>query len=303
MAEDKKEITLEISEGMAHIEYRMPAALSLDSIEDLLPRWRKFKQQFQIFLTAAGFERLSETRKAALLLNCIGVEAQDLYINILKKDEGTQKYDQVLKAFDDYFTPKQNEVINTFNFNNRNQEEGESFDNFYSNIKKLVKNCNFKDFEDRMLRDRIVMGIKDRNLQQKLLEISDLTLDKAVNRCRAAELSREHVKIIQKLDESPLSVDTITNHQARNTTKLEAKYNNNFNNNRQFSNNNFSKNYYHCLKCNREHGPRQCPAYGKTCAKCLKLNHFASGCRNKKVQDLEKIDHIDIEDNNLVQDL
>lgn len=279
MGEGKQEL-----QEMSTIEYRMPQPLSLDAVEDLLPRWKKFKQQFQIFLTAAGFERLSESRKAAILLNCIGADAQELYFNILSKDEDSQKYEEVLKAFDDYFTPKQNEVINAFIFNNRKQEEGESFDNFYTQIKKLVKNCAYNDMEDRMLRDRIVMGISDKNLQQKLLEVNDLTLDKAVNRCRAAELSKEHMKNIQKQAELTLSVDKINKEQGQSPNDKGAKYNKQFN-----------KNFYHCLKCSREHGPRQCPAYGKKCNKCFKLNHFASGCKNR-VQEIDKIEQLNNKD-------
>lgn len=296
MAEENKEHM-----GMAHFDYRVPEALSLDTVEDLLPRWKRFKQQFQIFVTAAGFDRISESRKAALLLNCIGTEAQDLYLNVLKKNEEIDKYEHILKIFDDYFAPKQNEVMNTFNFNNRRQEDGENFDSFYSNIKQLVKNCNFMDLESRMLRDRIVMGIRDRNLQRKLLEIKDLTLDMAVDKCRAAELSREHMKRIQENDKSSVSVDTLYNHREHSHNKTEAKY---MYSNRNRQNNNFNKKYYHCLKCNQEHGPRQCPAFGKTCSKCKKLNHFASGCRNKSVDVLENVENINEGDkNNSVQDL
>ncbi|KAG6444152.1 hypothetical protein O3G_MSEX003200 [Manduca sexta] len=49
-----------------------------------------------------------------------------------------------------------------------------------------------------MLRGRIVMGITDKHLQWKLLEICDPTFDKAVKKCKAAELSREHARAMQK---------------------------------------------------------------------------------------------------------
>ena len=34
-----------------------------------------------------------------------------------------------------------------------------------------------------------------------------------------------------------------------------------------------------CSRCGYEHKPRQCPAYGKKCAKCRVLGHFARVCR------------------------
>ncbi|CAH0716116.1 unnamed protein product, partial [Brenthis ino] len=42
-----------------------------------------------------------------------------------------------------------------------------------------------------MIRDRIFIGVKEQRIQQKLLEVKDLTMAKAVDICRSAELSRE----------------------------------------------------------------------------------------------------------------
>jgi hypothetical protein len=33
-----------------------------------------------------------------------------------------------------------------------------------------------------------------------------------------------------------------------------------------------------CQNCGGNHQPRRCPAYGKTCNACNKLNHFAKLC-------------------------
>ena len=37
-----------------------------------------------------------------------------------------------------------------------------------------------------------------------------------------------------------------------------------------------------CKFCGRRHDRGRCPAYGKTCTKCSKLNHFATVCRSTK---------------------
>lgn len=182
--------------GSSSVEYRMPAPLRLD-VTDLLPEWLGFKQRFQIFLTAAGLDRVVDARKVAIFLNTVGHDAQELYFNVLKKEE-TTKYEDIIKIFDKHFATKQNELINAYTFNQRKQEDGESFDFFYTELRKLVKNCSYKDQEDRMLRDRIVIGVTDKKLQQKLLAVSDLTLDKAVDMCRASELSKTQVKMMQQ---------------------------------------------------------------------------------------------------------
>lgn len=288
----------------------LPQSLILDEIENCWPQWQRFKLAFKVFLLAAGYEKLSEARKAALLLNCIGPQAQELYFNVLKTDEEKVKLTELIKIFDEYFQPKQNEVINSYTFNKRNQEEGELFDTFYSSIRKIAQNCNYGDKQDRMLRDRIVIGVREQRTQQKLLEIKDLSLSKAVDICRSAELSREQVKVLNKTEVQAVKADRTSQQLA--STHSKAKYSSSKNrpqssNNRslytKYSNNNnnkieFNKNHYRCKKCNTDHGPRQCPAYGKICNKCKKLNHFSVGCRS-----LSKQVHNISDENNKVHDL
>lgn len=128
-----------------------------------------------------------------------------------------------------------------------------------------------------MLRDRIVIGVRDQRLQQKLLEVKDLTVMRAVDICRAGELSREHIKMLSNTEVQQV-------HGAKTTTQPasaeEGKVKYPFNRDRSYikSNRQYNSTYYLCKKCNSEHGPRQCPAYGKTCTKCKKMNHFARGC-------------------------
>ncbi|CAG5046614.1 unnamed protein product [Parnassius apollo] len=155
-------------------ECRIPQELILDDIENCWPRWQRFKQSFNIYILAAGYEKLAVTRKSAILLNCIGQQAQDSYLNTLKtEDSNKAELQEVIRIFDDYIIPKQNEVINSYNFNKRSQEGGESFDFFYTSVRKLADNCNFADQKKRMFQNRIVIGIQDRRVQQKLHEIKD----------------------------------------------------------------------------------------------------------------------------------
>lgn len=271
------------------MEYKMPSALNLESMGDNLQKWKNFKQQLEIFITAAGLDRASETRKSAILLNFIGKEGQDIYFNILKQNQENLKYEELVRKFDEYFEPQHNELVSSFKFNKKVQEDGETWDNFYSEIKRLAKICNFGEMENRMLRDKIVMGIRDIKVQRRLLESSSLTLEQAVAVCRAAEISKEHVQILQK-NEALQEVDVI-NKQLVSSAKNKAKYS---------RNSSYNNKFYRCKKCNREHGPAQCPAYGKTCTLCHKTNHFAVGCRNKfrnSVQEIkESQDHCEVQD-------
>ena len=65
----------------------------------------------------------------------------------------------VLDKFEQFCLGEANEIYETFLFNKRNQEEGETIDAYVSCLLKFAKTCNFKANEERMLRDRIVCGV------------------------------------------------------------------------------------------------------------------------------------------------
>ncbi|KAL4715298.1 hypothetical protein ACJJTC_010868 [Scirpophaga incertulas] len=217
----------EETEAMSGVEYRMPTPLNLDNLDEIYPQWKRFQASFNIFLLAAGLNKVTETRKAAIFLNCIGRSAQDLYFNTLKNPD-KEKLEDIVEIFENYFKPKNNEIINTFHFNQRKQQDGENFDAFYSDLRKIAQNCNFESFFERMLRDRIIHGIQDRHVQQKLLEKKELTLEQTVDICRTSELSKEHVKIITEQQTSLHDVDAVQAKQPafqHNITKAKVSEN------------------------------------------------------------------------------
>ncbi len=66
-------------------------------------------------------------------------------------------------------------------FNQRIQEEGEAVDVF---ITALYAQCTYGALKEEMIRDKIVVGIRDAGLSLKLQLDPDLTLHKAVTQTR-----------------------------------------------------------------------------------------------------------------------
>ena len=58
----------------------------------------------------------------------------------------------------------------------------------------MAKTFDFGRLEDRLLRDRVVMGILDENLRSKLLEVRQLDLRQCIDCCRAFESSKLKTK-------------------------------------------------------------------------------------------------------------
>lgn len=64
---------------------------------------------------------------------------------------------------------------------------------FIRNLYELAEHCEFGTRRDEQIRDRIVIGILDKSLSQKLQMKSDLTLDTAIQMARQSELVKVQV--------------------------------------------------------------------------------------------------------------
>lgn len=291
---------------------RKPDRLQIEG--NLAENWRKFKRNFDIYMSANELNLKSDAVKVNVFLNIIGHDAVEIYDTFKLTELQQTHYVSVIRAFDDFCKPKTNPVYERFVFWQRQQKEGESFDVFHVDIKRLVKNCGFGENEKEMLRDRIVIGIANKNLQKRLLETADLTYDKAVEKCKANEATQGHVDEMSKSTATvhELKRDNGNSNknsggvQARNAYDRKPQWNGRQHNGneRQQKNwhqqqqqntkmsNRFDKEEQTCKFCNYKHkfGSGFCPAYGKQCSICKKNNHFQSVCRVKNVQAINSVD-------------
>ncbi|KAL5505767.1 hypothetical protein EMCRGX_G007263 [Ephydatia muelleri] len=77
-------------------------------------------------------------------------------------------------------------------------KDSESVSQFVAELRKLSEFCEFGDTLDVMLRDRLVCGVRNQKLQQRLLAESNLTFTKAFGIAQTAELSEQNAKDLQR---------------------------------------------------------------------------------------------------------
>ncbi|XP_043241537.1 uncharacterized protein LOC122391560 isoform X1 [Amphibalanus amphitrite] len=130
-----------------------------------------------------------EEQKAAL----IALLDDDL-IRLLKYslgvdlDDANVTTDVIIQQIGDHLRKQRNVILDRRDFFQRVQEAGESFNDFLMAIKEIHDFCNFCDHcQDDQLRDKIVTGIRDTIVLEELLADESLTLQKAINICRARE--------------------------------------------------------------------------------------------------------------------
>ena len=83
----------------------------------------------------------------------------------------------------------------------RVQETGDSFDSFLTALRSFVKTCNFGSMQDRMIRDRVVVGVRDNSTRKKLLAENKLTPNKCTDICRASETTSKQLKEMSQAEE------------------------------------------------------------------------------------------------------
>lgn len=260
---------------------------------NLAENWRVFRANFEIFATAIEITKKGEAVKVAIFLNAIGPDAVEVYNSLNLAEEVKASYEAVIQAFDDFCKPKTNEVYEAFLFYNRFQGKEEPFDTFYMDIKKLIRTCGFGASETRMLRDRIVHGIADKQLQKKMLETEPLDCAKAVSMAKAAEAARRQVNEMQRHSTHTSTVDALTvERRERETNKGHSAKQNERNGHEQRRQRNRrgerrsgdEQSSSKCKYCDLSHSAGKCPAYGQKCKKCGKNNHYAVVCHTKTVR-------------------
>ena len=146
----------------------------------------------------------------------------------------------------------------------------------------MSKSSEFGDLTDSLIKDRLVCGVIKDSVQSRLLRETELTLQKAIDVCRAAETSSQQMKVIQ----SSSSGVTGGNVDVVNRKIVKSKSLKNTDNKPAGS-----TRKQKCRKCGYNHEPRKCLAFGKLCHNCKKKNHFSTVCKNKKTHELQVNDY------------
>ena len=171
-----------------------PTGLNLSSTNKA-EAWKLYKQQWKDYEIVAQLNRQTEEYRIALFLYSIGPQAVKTYNGFDLSQEDRRNLDAIIAAFDRYAIGETNETFERYLFNKREQQEGESIDQYVAELRILAQSCNFCNcFHDSLIRDRIVLGIKDSGARKRLLQQQQLTLQRCIDICKASEASNTQIK-------------------------------------------------------------------------------------------------------------
>ena len=81
----------------------------------------------------------------------------------------------------------------------------------------IIEHCQYGNLCDKMICDRIIVGLRDLSLSEKLQLEPELTLEKAVTSARQLESVKKQQKIVRAEESSP-NIDAVHSKQIRGKT-------------------------------------------------------------------------------------
>ncbi|UYV82094.1 K02A2.6-like [Cordylochernes scorpioides] len=167
--------------------------------------WPKWIRRFERFRQASGLINNPENEQVNMLVYCMGDNADDILLSCKIASDQLENYDKVIECFESHFIPRRNIIYERARFNQRCQQEGEKVNEFITALHSLAEHCNFEMLHDELIRDRIVVGVRDRALSERMQLDADLTLVKATLMAKQLESVKEQQSSLYQQD----SVDQI----------------------------------------------------------------------------------------------
>ncbi|KAM7299507.1 uncharacterized protein ISCGN_020073 [Ixodes scapularis] len=195
--------------ALAAASLRSPAPFSFDDAGE----WLLWLQQFEDYAFATGMHLAPDETRVRTLLYCMGPRARIILSSLMSDEEAYQSYAEVTHRLTSYFVHPINEVYESSRFHKRTQQPGETVDSFFTAFRNMVRKCNYPSpaVDDRLVRDRFVVGSADSRLSDKLCRTPRLSLDDALVQARQHEdAEREKHRLSLTAGQPTAHVDAAT---------------------------------------------------------------------------------------------
>jgi len=270
---------------MASLPLEGPKQFDFSSPDD----WPKWIRRFERFREASGLSSKPEERQVNTLIYSMGDKADDILTSFGLSNDDRKKYSTVKERFDQHFVKKRNVIFERAKFNSRRQRKGETVDSFITDLHCLAEHCAYGNLHEEMIRDRLVVGLLDSTLSEKMQLNPDLTLEKAVTMARQSEAVHKQQDIVRgTAQDSSESLDL----EALNSRKHSKRTNKSEKAAGKKPPSHVKKQQpkddNKCTRCGKTpwHNRQQCPAKDAECHKCRKVGHYSALCYSSKMSEV-----------------
>nr|XP_054591370.1 uncharacterized protein LOC129155169 [Nothobranchius furzeri] len=179
--------------------------------------WPQWIRRFERFRWASGLDGKAEDYQVNSLLYVMGDRSDDILGTLPLSDQQKAVYADVTRAFGEHFIGKHNVIYERAKFNSRQQQQGESAEIFITDVHKLAEHCKFGALMEEMIRDCIVVGIRDSRLSERLQLDPHLTLAKTITQVRQQEEIKKQQQLLRggHTESKGANVDAINTNRGR----------------------------------------------------------------------------------------
>ena len=163
--------------------------------------WEAYMEQLESYFMANDI--IAAAKKHAVLLSSCGTAMYKIIHSVVAPEKPTEvSYADLTKKIREHFPPKPSPIVQHFKFNICVRQPGEKIA-VYVVRQELMQFCEFGDSLEDMLRDRLVCGVNDEQLQQRLFAEPQLTFKKAMKLSQMFESSMQDAKDLQSSSRVP----------------------------------------------------------------------------------------------------
>lgn len=212
--------------------------------------WPDWIAHFERYRRATKLDTSDARVQTSSLLLHMGPRSTRILEEMQQPEEAFISYEQLVRAIEAYFQSRTNVVFERARFNLRAQKEGEPVETYIAAVCRLAKGCNYGELEAELVRDRLVVGIRDKKCSEALQMEENLTLEKA----KAIIIHAENIKRVKHANAAKGRGNGCTNGSDA------------------------------CGRCGKRpsHPLGSCPARDAKCTKCAKKGHFAKCCQTSQ---------------------
>ena len=211
------------------------------------------------FRQASGLSSKGEESQVNTLIYTMGDKADDILSSFGLSEENQKKYSVVREKFENHFVKRRNVIFERARFNSRKQlqdrgqiprmqagigvlinkdfpetiqevhhktnVQDETVDSFITDLFCLAEHCAYEQLRDEMIRDRLVVGLRDASLSEKMQLDPELTLDKAMAMARQSEAVHKQQPMVrgtQQQDTPTIEqekIDTLSYRNPKNASR------------------------------------------------------------------------------------
>lgn len=241
--------------------------------------WKKFKAQFRIYALAKGYGAKQAEEQVANMLVLMGAESVPIYEQFVFPSS-TPSLEDVKKAFDEYFEPVKNIIFERVKFNRLTQESTQTIHQYITAVQSQADLCDYGTMKSELIRDRIVVGVRDTKLQEYLIDVDKLDMAMCIQKAKQYVSHHKQAQLFNK-GGADQNIDAIQPRVKKLQDKSKVKKR--------------DEDAGTCEYCGRSAHPRdKCPAKEATCFRCKEKGHYGRSTVCKKLTKAKPVQEVNL---------